>query len=155
MKQSSNKKFEILYDGVNFTLKEVPRNRPNPFNYIGGMSDSVSQEALEHDYRKDNEAYQEHLKSLQVLECTYDLEIALAKLYNKGCKIAIEGEDFHIVNGKADTRKVVGEATIKISGEDVQVTISVNQDGNLVIDGTGSVIYEMWENVLTLTRFKG
>lgn len=148
MKQSSNKKFEILYDGVNFTLKEVPRDRPNPFNYI-------DEKDLEGAYRKDNEAYQEHLKSLQVLECTYDLEIALAKLYNKGCKIAIEGEDFHIVNGKADTRKVVGEATIKISGEDVQVTISVNQDGNLVIDGTGSVIYEMWENVLTLTRFKG
>lgn len=42
--------------------------------------------------------------------------------------------------------------TINISGEQVEVTVSVNKDGNLVIGGVGAVSYEMYEDELILNR---
>lgn len=44
------------------------------------------------------------------------------------------------------------ETMICISGEWVEVEISVNENGNLVIRGIGSVLYELLEEELVLWR---
>ena len=42
---------------------------------------------------------------------------------------------------------------INISGEITEIEISVNKEGNLVLDNIGSVCYEMFENELILSKF--
>ena len=55
-----------------------------------------------------------------------------------------------------DMKRLVGKAKIKINGEGLQreINIYVNENGNLELDGIGSVTYEMWNDELILTKFK-
>ena len=51
--------------------------------------------------------------------------------------------------------KIVARAVIlDISGENVTVDIGVNESGNLMLIGIGSVTYQMMEEELTLSRYK-
>ena len=41
---------------------------------------------------------------------------------------------------------------VNISGEAVQIEVTVNTDGNLVLGGVGSVLYEMFNDELILSK---
>lgn len=50
--------------------------------------------------------------------------------------------------------QTIGKATINISGEWVEIEIRVSELGNLVLDGIGSVTYEMTNEVIEFSRWE-
>ncbi|AKQ08289.1 hypothetical protein PP655_gp097 [Bacillus phage PBC4] len=49
-------------------------------------------------------------------------------------------------------KTIANNVKINISGEEVEINILVNKEGNIVLDGIGSVTYEMVNDELILSR---
>lgn len=49
-------------------------------------------------------------------------------------------------------KEIIGKTIIKVSSTLVEITIIRNENGNLELEGLGSVTYDMLENELFLSR---